>query len=215
LKVFPKDVGKRELVAAMKGFTGALGVRCTHCHVEKTPGDFDSIDWASDDLEPKKVARGMLTMVGTINKTLLPAAGEREAQVSCMTCHRGLTDPAPLDQVLLKVVKKEGTTAAVTKYKELRKSYYGSGSYDFGAGTLSRVAENLASEQANPDAALAMVDLNIEMNPKDANSYLMKAHIQQAKGDREGALASVNKSLELDPENHQAKRMLEELKQPK
>lgn len=215
LKVFPKDVGKRQLVDAMKELSGALGVRCTHCHVEKTPGDFNSIDWASDALEPKKVARGMMAMVGTINKDLLAAAGKRDAQVSCMTCHRGLPDPATLDRVLLGVAKKDGTAAAVTKYKELRQEYYGSGSYDFSPETLGKVAEALAQDPGNMDAAMAMVDLNIEMNPKDANSYLMKAHIQQAKGDRDGALANVNKALELDPASNQAKKMLEQLQQPK
>jgi tetratricopeptide (TPR) repeat protein len=215
LKVFPKDVGKRELVDKMKEFSGALGVRCTHCHVQKTPGDYDSIDWASDDLEPKKVARGMMAMVGTINKELLPAAGERDAKVRCMTCHRGLEDPATLDDVLLEVAAKDGTTAAVTKYKELRQEYYGSGSYDFSSESLGKVAESLAQNKGDLDAAMTIVELNIEMNPKDANSYLMKAHIQQVKGDKDGALASVTKALGLDPENNQAKWMLEELKKPK
>ena len=214
LKVFPKDVGKRQLIDTMREFTAALGVRCTHCHVEKTPGDFNSIDWASDALEPKKVARGMMTMVGSINKDLLPAAGERDAQVRCVTCHRGLPDPATLDRVLLGVAKKDSAPAATAKYKELRKEYYGTGSYDFSPETLSKVAETLAQEPATVDAALAMVNLNIETNPQDANSYLLQARILQSKGDRDGALASVNKALALDPANDQAKKMLEQLKKP-
>ena len=214
LKVFPKDVGKRQLMSTMKDFSSALGVNCTHCHVEKTPGDRNTIDWASDALEPKKVARGMLAMVGSINKELLPAAGERNAEVRCMTCHRGLPDPATLDRVLLGVAKKDGTPAAVAKYKELRKEYYGTGSYDFSPETLGQVAAALAQDPANMDAAMTMVDLNIEMNPQDAGSYLTKANIQQMKGDRAGAVASVNKALELEPGNEQAKWMLGQLKKP-
>jgi len=212
LKVLPKDIGKRELMDIMKNFSNALGVRCTHCHVEKTPGDHNTIDWASDALEPKKVTRGMMAMVGSINKELLRAAGERSADVRCMTCHRGLPDPATLDRVLLGVAKKDGTPAAVAKYKDLRKEYYGTGSYDFSPESLGQVAEALAKE-GNVDAAMAMVDLNIEMNPQDAASHLKKAGIQQMKGDRAGALASVNKALELDPANEQAKWMAGQLKQ--
>ncbi len=214
LKVLPKDVGKRQLMSIMKDFSSALGVNCTHCHVEKTPGDRNTIDWASDALEPKKVARGMMTMVAGINKDLLPAAGEPNAQVRCMTCHRGLPDPATLDRVLLGVVKKDGTPAAVARYKELRKQYYGTGSYDFSPQTLGQVATALAQDPASMDAALTMVDLNIEVNPQDAGSYLTKANIQQMKGDSAGALASVNKALELEPGNEQAKWMLGQLKKP-
>ena len=214
LKVLPKDVGKRQLLEVMKNFSSALGVNCTHCHVEKTPGDHNTIDWASDALEPKKVARGMLAMVGSINKELLPAAGERNAEVRCMTCHRGLPDPATLDRVLLGVAKKDGTPAAVAKYKELRKQYYGTGSYDFSPQTLGQVATTLAQDPASMDAAMTLVDLNIEVNPQDAGSYLTKANIQQMKGDSAGALASVNKALELEPGNEQAKWMLGQLKKP-
>jgi tetratricopeptide (TPR) repeat protein len=154
----------------------------------------------------------MMAMVNSINKELLPAAGERNAEVRCMTCHRGLPDPATLDKVLLGVAKKDGAPAAVAKYKDLRKTYYGTGSYDFSPESLGQVAAALAKE-GNMDAAMAMVDLNIEVNPQDASSYLKKAGIQQLKGDRAGALASVNKALELDPENEEAKWMAGQLKQ--
>ncbi len=215
LKVFPKDIGKRDLVDAMRSYTAALGVRCTHCHVQKTPGDFSSIDWASDDIDHKKTARGMMTMVSEINQKLLPAAGEHDAKVRCITCHRGLTDPATLDQVLLEFTAKEGAPAAVTKYRELRQDYYGTGSYDFSPATLNQVAQVLAQQKGDMAAAMTFVDLNLEMSPQDANGHLMKAQLLQAKGDNAGALASVNKALELDPANEQAKKMLEQLKQPK
>ena len=40
LKVLPKDIGKRELLGTMKSFAGALGMRCSDCHVQKTPAIF-------------------------------------------------------------------------------------------------------------------------------------------------------------------------------
>lgn len=216
LQVFPKDVGKEELVSAMRGFSDALGVRCAFCHVEKVPGDRNSIVWASDDLEPKKIARGMMKMAGAINKDLLPGAtGEHDVQVSCVTCHRGLTDPATLDQVMLETTAKDGVGAAIAKYRELRGEYYGSGSYDFGSATLGKVAETLAQDQGDLPGATKFVDLNLEMNPKDADAYVMKAQMQLAGGDHAGAKTSTQKALELDPQNRHAAQLLEQLDQVK
>src|SRR3954469_14536287 len=45
------------------GYSRALGVRCTHCHVE---GDF-----ASDEKRPKQAAREMAAMHHAINQQLL------------------------------------------------------------------------------------------------------------------------------------------------
>jgi hypothetical protein len=214
LQVFPKDVGKEELVGTMREFSDALGVRCTFCHQEKVPGDHSSIDWASDSLDPKKIARGMMKMAGAINTDLLPAAtGEHDVQVSCVTCHRGLSDPATLDQVMLKTAGKDGIDAAIAKYRELRGKYYGSGSYDFGPETLGKVAETLAQDQGNLPGAAKFIDLNLEMNPQDADVYVMKAQLQLAGGDKTGAKASAQKALELDPQNRQADRMLKQLNQ--
>ena len=95
LTVLPSDTPKDELMDVMKSFSTALGVRCIHCHVQKTPGDYDSVDWASDDLEPKKVARGMMKLVQSVNGDLLPDAGVKGHTVSCVTCHSA-RGPRPL-----------------------------------------------------------------------------------------------------------------------
>ena len=57
LKVLPKDISKREMVSIMRSFAGALGVRCKHCHVGEDPNSLEGYDFASDDPEPKRVAR--------------------------------------------------------------------------------------------------------------------------------------------------------------
>jgi hypothetical protein len=137
LQVFPKDVGKMELIGVMKEFSSALGVRCHHCHEMKTPGDFNSIDWASDTLPTKDEARGMMRMVGQLNNDLVPRAmGKPVQRVKCITCHRGLSDPRTLDLVLLETIEESGADAGVEHYKALKDEYFGSGSYDFGSGTL-------------------------------------------------------------------------------
>lgn len=211
LQVFPRDVGKRQLINVMKEFSSALGVKCTHCHVMTVPGDFNSIDWASDDLLVKDEARGMMRMVGKLNNELVPQAmGKPVQRVQCVTCHRGLPDPRTLDLVLLDTVEESGADTGVEHYRALRDEYYGRGSYDFGSGTLVDVATTLAQGRGDTIGALKMLRLNVEMHPEDAQSYLMMSQIQILGGDKEGALANAKKVLELDPDNTQAAGILEQ-----
>ena len=211
LTVFPKDMGKRELIDVMRDFSTALGVRCTFCHVIKTPGDYDTIDWASDELSHKKVTRGMMGLVGEINGGLLEKAGKGDHSVSCITCHRGLADPSTLDKVLEKTIAANGLDAGLAKYRELRDSYYGNGSYDFGIQTLAGVAEYQAQTNGDVPGALALCDLNVEMNPDNADALLMRAQINMMTGDAKAARADVTKALEIDPEHGHAQSMLQQL----
>jgi hypothetical protein len=74
----------RFLSIMTEGFSPALGVRCSHCHV--------SGEWHLDEKEPKRIARGMWTMTGEINQQVKRIA-DPEAQVRCVTCHQGNTRP--------------------------------------------------------------------------------------------------------------------------
>jgi len=71
------------------GYARALGVTCTHCHVE---GDF-----ASDDKRPKQAAREMAVMHRMINQELGKMKHLRgspdERAINCAACHRGTLDP--------------------------------------------------------------------------------------------------------------------------
>ena len=214
LKIFPKDIGKRQLMGAVRDFSTSLGVRCTFCHVQKTPGDFDSVDWASDSLEHKQVARGMMTMVRNVNSELLPnATGKQGAKVKCVTCHRGLEDPRILETVLLDTVEKDGVDVGISRYRELKQEYFGSGSYDFSPSTLTSVAETLAQSRGDMDGAVKVLDLAVEMNPEDMATHLMRSQVLVFHGDKEGALASAQKALKLDPDNKMAKQIIDQLSQ--
>ncbi len=214
LKIFPEDIGKRELIDAMRSFSMALGMRCTGCHEIKTPGDYDSIDWASDKPHDKEITRGMMRMTQEINSKLLPAAtGEHDFSVRCVTCHRGVENPRTLDNVLLKVIGKDGVDAGLTKYRELREIYYGSGSYDFTPTTLTTVAETLAQESTDIAGARLLINLNLEMNPDHADSYLMLAQMDIAAGDKDAARVNIEKALEIAPNSGHGKRMLQQLDQ--
>jgi hypothetical protein len=71
------------------GFSQALGVTCTHCHV---PGQ-----WDSDEKGAKQTARAMSRMVRAINGDYLKkidTLNSTNPSVNCTTCHRGQKRPA-------------------------------------------------------------------------------------------------------------------------
>ena len=85
-----KTTPARQLLGIMNGgYARALGVRCTHCHVES--------DFSSDDKRPKRAAREMASMHWTVNQTLAKmknlTSAPDERSINCATCHRGKTDP--------------------------------------------------------------------------------------------------------------------------
>lgn len=211
LEVLPEDIGKQELLATMKGFTAALGMRCDDCHVQKVPGDFDSFDWASDELPEKDVARGMMRMVQKLNTDLLPTAtGEDDAAVSCVTCHHGLSHPRTLEQDLMRTIHEDGVAEAETRYRALREKYYGTAAFDFSASSLENVVANLATAD-DLDGARRMAQLNLELNPDDLRGRLQLAQIEIAAGNEEAARAEIGKVLAVEPDNRHAQRLQQQL----
>jgi LSD1 subclass zinc finger protein len=75
-----KGIPASQLQPLMALFTGALGVRCSHCHTSP----FDK-----DDKPAKQTARRMMRMMADLNKANF---GDQQA-VTCVTCHRGQPKP--------------------------------------------------------------------------------------------------------------------------
>ena len=77
------------------GFSRALGVTCTHCHVDT--------DFSSDEKREKKAAREMQAMHRSINDQLNKMQNlSPNAQghfINCSTCHRGSVDPLKVPEV--------------------------------------------------------------------------------------------------------------------
>ena len=109
LQVFPRDIPRDDLIAAMRVFTRSLGVRCNHCHVVTATEPKEVLDFPSDAKEEKKVARVMLRMTTELNGAWLPRVEQAEGhaepvhavtpqeavsgRIGCWTCHRGKTEP--------------------------------------------------------------------------------------------------------------------------
>lgn len=83
LQVLPKTTTMAELKPIMVGVATAMGQKCSFCHVKD--------DFASDEKEHKKAARGMFKMVQAINTQFFSYEGA--PQVTCYTCHRGAEEP--------------------------------------------------------------------------------------------------------------------------
>ena len=84
-----KNVTAGRLLGMMSGgYSGSLGVSCSHCHV--------TTDFSLDDKPAKDVARGMVGLVAAVNDTLLkkiPGIRSARPGVNCGTCHNGRARP--------------------------------------------------------------------------------------------------------------------------
>ena len=212
LKILPKTIAKDDLIQTMRQFSIGLGVRCNYCHMQADSGKGNKMDFASDAKKEKEIARGMMRMVDSINKKLIPKTGIKSAAtVQCVTCHRGVETPETLTDLLKKTVKKDGIDGAMQRYKELRGKYYGSGAYDFGPGSLSALAEWLARDRKDTDGAISIMKFSIDRDPLVADSYVLLGTFQITKGDKAAAIESLSHALELDPENRKAQDLLKGL----
>ena len=169
LKVLPKDVSPQELRATMGQFTRALGVRCGACHAPRKDGA-QGLDFSLDDKPEKKTARVMMQMMQEINDKYVSTLEDHSnppIQVQCITCHRGISHPRPLADVLKLAYARGGLDSTRARYSALRDRYYGSAAYDFGEVPLADAAQTVADSGHVADA-VNLLALNVDMNPKSA-----------------------------------------------
>lgn len=214
LKVFPKDIPMRALLDTMGTFTRALGVNCSFCHDVNENQPPAARDFASDKKPNKDKARTMIRMVEAINGEYLPKLSSRlqpPVVVTCATCHRGVSEPRPLEQVILTRYDSAGTDSAIALYRELRQRYYGRASYDFGEIPLVAVGGALRQRDRLADA-LKFYMLNLEYSPTSAFAWGQAAGAQLASGDTAAAITSYEKALALNPKDRQATRALQAIR---
>jgi hypothetical protein len=236
LQVLSKNMSPQDVVATMQRFTQALGVQCTYCHVQAAPELLTPeqaaaaqaqgrgrgrgqgpppMDFAADDKPPKHIARAMISLTNDINGRLSSRAGPAApdgVRVQCVTCHRGVTIPRQLADMLSETMLTKGDGAAIALYRDLRQKYYGGQAYDFRESVLLSLAQQALAAN-KPDDALAFLRLNLEFYPGSVGSYLALADAHTRKRDRAAVRQDLEKALEFDPENTTVQGRLNALKE--
>lgn len=214
LKVLPASSSMDSIVDVMAGFTRALGVRCNYCHVGADGAGLETYDFASDDKATKEKARLMLRMVASINGDHLAKLALRRTPaiaVTCTTCHRGIAQPRPLQQVLLTAYDAGGFDSLSSAYGTLRARYYGGAAYDFGEVPLADVGTAIGRKGNLPDA-LKIHLLNAEAWPMSTFALRQAAGTQAALGDTAAAISSYERALAINPNDAQSKRAVDALR---
>ena len=98
LKILPKDIEPKALLAVMQGFSQAMGVRCVYCHVAgPVPSDMSAYNFESDRKEHKEATRAMIKYTDAVNEAFPKGVGEDpkpgEQRVTCYSCHQGQRHP--------------------------------------------------------------------------------------------------------------------------
>src|SRR5690348_14979615 len=213
LKVLPKNIGKQELIATMRGFALGLGVRCTYCHVGREGAPLDSLKFASDDKRTKRAARVMMDMVKHINEEHLadvPERPEPHVVVKCETCHRGVARPRLLADEIALYLADSGLAAAVRRYRDLRGRYYGSEAYDFRELPLVDLARTEA-RAGRSDNAIGLLQLSAEFFPNSGMTPAARGDVYLEKGDTTRALASYREALAKDSTMGMVRARLQQL----
>lgn len=98
LKVLSKKISDRDMDYVMESFGVQLGVNCLFCHPSTQIGYQFTIDYVTDKLENKRIARNMLRMTMRLNKKYfnikLNRAMTTRGRIWCKTCHYG--KPVPI-----------------------------------------------------------------------------------------------------------------------
>ena len=109
---------------------------------------------------------------------------------------------------MVKDLSGDELSAALAKIKRLNDE---DGDIYIEEAGFNRIGYRLLGQERFEDA-IAVFRLNVDIFPKSANVYDSYAEALMKSGDNKGAAANYSRSLELDPDNENARRMLEELK---
>jgi Photosynthetic reaction centre cytochrome C subunit/Tetratricopeptide repeat len=200
-------------VPDMQTIALGLGVKCEFCHAGQRGAQTPSATTAQEAPSKMAVARAMIGMTRDLNARISEATGKTAAdatQVTCVTCHRGVTIPGQLSDIVAKTALEQSPDAAIAQYRDLRQRYYGGQSYDFREETLLEAAQRVV--RINPPASISLLRLNLEYYPQSVRSYIQIASAYTRKLDDEAAIAALEKALEIEPENGVVKGQLEQLK---
>ena len=155
-----------------------------------------------------------MRMLGSVNDHLkkLEPSGDQRVNMWCHTCHRGRPRPMTLAEEMGETYRADGVDAALVTYEELKEGFYGQGAYNFNEDALNSFGyEVLRNDDA--EGAIKIFQLNADAFPESGNVWDSLAEAYMTAGDSASAIQFYEKSLELDPQNGNAREMLEKLKE--
>jgi hypothetical protein len=201
-----------QVVGMMRTFAGDLGVRCQFCHVGEEGMPLEQFDFPRDEKRTKLVARQMMRMVEEINRRLdtLPGRAAGGLQVTCRSCHHGVSRPAPLFTLMIEAVEAGGADSAIGAYRALRQRYYGREAYDFGEPSLNIAAFRLG-RAGRFEEALALLDLNEQQFPASSGLAVFRGNVLLMRGDTTAAAAAYREALRRDSSNGEARGRLRDI----
>lgn len=205
VKVIPDTTPVIQVVGMMRNFSFALGVRCQFCHVGEEGMPLAQFDFAKDEKRTKLVARQMMRMVEEINHRLdtIPSRPTPKVEVTCRTCHHGVSRPMTLASVVIEASLAAGADSGIRAYRALRERYYGRDAYDFGEGSLNMAAFRLGRETRFEDA-FKILALNEELFPSSSGMSVFRGNILLMKGDTAGAGSAYREAVKRDSTNGEA-----------
>lgn len=211
-QVIARNTPVTQVVGTMRNIAVGLGVRCQYCHVGQEGMPLAQFDFASDQKRTKLVGRQMMRMVQEINRRLdtIPERPASTVQVTCSTCHRGVSRPAPLSQILVDIGTASGADSALRAYRSLRERYYGGDSYDFREGSLNIAAFRLGRAGKFAEA-VALLDLNEQLFPGSSGMSVFRGNIQLMHGDTAAAATAYREAVRRDSTNDEARGRLRDI----
>ena len=212
LQVIPRGTPVTQVIGTMRNFAGGLGVRCQFCHVGEEGLPLERFDFAADEKRTKLVARQMMRMVAEVNRRLdtIPGRTSAGVQVTCATCHRGVSRPVPLNTLLVDAATAAGADSATRAYRALRERYYGRDTYDFSEFSLNSAALRLGRD-GRYDDAYALLRLNEEFFPRTSATYVFRGNVHLMRGDTTAAADAFREALRRDSTNAEARGRLREI----
>ena len=214
VKVFPKNTPVVQVWGQMRSYAGGLGVECTFCHVGPEGAPLAEIDFASDQKRTKLVARQMMRMVQEVNRRLdtIPGRQTPAVSVACSTCHRGVSRPVPLSNIIAEAATSSGADSAIRAYRALRQRYYGRDAYDFSEFSLNAAAFR-AARAGKVDDGFALLRFNEELFPGTAALSIIRGNIYLMRADTASAAAAFREAIRRDSTSDEARGRLRDIRQ--
>lgn len=110
---------------------------------------------------------------------------------------------------LMTITMEKGVDKAIETYEELKYDY--EDVYDFKEAQLNILGYELLQAGKNKEA-IKIFKLNVEQFPRAFNVYDSLGEAYMINGDKKLAIKNYEKSLKLNPDNENAKKMLENLR---